>query len=75
MIKTLVATAFANQDRQQAIFERQLGLVPAAAKALVRLTATQNSDDIKKTAKRMNHIASSIVLETFVEKELIQLLK
>jgi hypothetical protein len=71
----LAATAFANQDRHTSIFERELGLVPDAAKALVRLTARMDSKGIQRTAKRLNHIASSLVIETVPQSDLIKLLK
>jgi hypothetical protein len=71
----LATSAFANQDRHQAIFERAMGLVPAAAKALIRATRGLGSEEIKSIAKRLNHIGSSLVLETVDEKELLTLLK
>jgi len=71
----LAATAFANQDRHTSIFEREMGLVPSAAKALVKATKGMGSQDIQKTAKRLNHMGSALVLETADEHELMNLLK
>jgi hypothetical protein len=71
----LAAAAFSNQDRHTSIFEREMGLVPAAAKALIRATKGMGSEDIQKTAKRLNHMGSALVLETTDEKELVDLLK
>jgi len=71
----LAASAFANQDRHTSLFEREMGLVRAAAKALIRATTGMGSEDIQKTAKRLNHIGSSLVFEVVDERELIGLLK
>lgn len=71
----LATSAFANQDRHTSIFERSMGLIPAAAKALVRSTQGMGSEDIQKTAKRLNHIGSSLVLELIDEQAVVQLLK
>jgi Family of unknown function (DUF6339) len=72
---TLAASAFANQDRHTSLFERKMGLVPAAAKALVRVTKGMGSEEIQKAAKRLNHIGSSLVFEIMDERDLITLLK
>jgi len=66
----LATSAFANQDRHTSIFEREMGLLPAAAKALIKGTRGLGSEEIQKTAKRLNHIGSSLVLETVEEREL-----
>ena len=66
----LTKTAFVNQDRHTSIFERELGLVPDAAKALVRFTAGMDSKEIQRSAKRLNHIASTLVLEVVDEADL-----
>jgi hypothetical protein len=71
----LAASAFANQDRHTSLFERKMGLVPAAAKALIRVTTGMGSEDIQKTARRLNHIGSSLVFEVVDERDLIALLK
>ena len=71
----LAATAFANQDRHTSIFEREMGLVPAAAKALIRVTQKMGSEDIQKTAKRLNHIGSALVLESVDEQQLVRTLR
>ena len=71
----LATTAFANQDRHTSIFERELGLMPDAAKALIRTTAKMDSKRIQKTAMRLNHIGSTLVLEAASENQLIKLLK
>jgi hypothetical protein len=71
----LVNSAFANQDRHTSIFERQMGMIPSVAKAIVRATNGMGSEDIQRTAKRVNHIGSSLVLETVEEKEVLALLK
>jgi hypothetical protein len=71
----LAASAFANQDRHTSLFEREMGLVRAAAKALIRATRGMGSEEIQKTAKRLNHIGSSLVFETVDERELTTLLK
>jgi hypothetical protein len=71
----LATAAFANQDRHTSIFEREMGLVPSAAKALIRATKGMGSEEIQRTAKRLNHIGSALVLETVEERELVGLLK
>jgi hypothetical protein len=71
----LATSAFANQDRHTSIFEREMGLLPAVAKALIKGTRGLGSEEIQKTAKRLNHIGSSLVLETVDERELLSLLK
>lgn len=71
----LATAAFANQDRHTSIFEREMGLVPSVAKALVKATKGKGSEEIQKTAKRLNHIGSALVLEAVEERELISLLK
>jgi hypothetical protein len=71
----LAAAAFLNQDRNQAIFERDFGLLSSAAKALIRATKGMGSAEIKKTAIRLNHMGSTLVLESADERELINLLK
>ena len=71
----LATAAFANQDRHTSIFEREMGLVPSAAKALIKATKGMGSEEIQKTAKRLNHIGSAIVLEAVEERELISLLR
>lgn len=71
----LAATAFANQDRHTSIFEREMGLVPAAAKALIKVTQKMGSEDIQKTAKRLNHIGSALVLESVDEQQLVRTLR
>lgn len=71
----LATAAFLKQDRHTSIFEREMGLVPAAARALIRATKGMGSEDIQKTAKRLNHMGSALVLETVDERELVDLLK
>jgi hypothetical protein len=71
----LATAAFANQDRHTSTFEREMGLVPSAAKALIRATKGMGSEEIQKTAKRLNHIGSALVFEAVEERELISLLR
>jgi hypothetical protein len=71
----LAGSAFQMQDRHTSLFEREMGLVPAAAKALIRLTSAMTSKEIQRTAKRLNHIGSTLVFEYMEERELIDLLK
>jgi hypothetical protein len=71
----LAGSAFTMQDRHTSLFEREMGLVPAAARALIRLTSAMDSKQIQRTAKRLNHIGSTLVFEFMEERELISLLK
>jgi uncharacterized protein DUF6339 len=71
----LATTAFANQDRHTSLFERKMGLLPEAAKALIRVTQKMGSEEIQKTAKRLNHIGSALVLDTVDEQQLIRTLR
>jgi hypothetical protein len=71
----LATTAFANQDRHTSLFERKMGLLPDAAKALIRVTQRMGSEEIQKTAKRLNHIGSALVLDTVDEQQLIRILR
>jgi hypothetical protein len=71
----LAGSAFQMQDRHTSLFEREMGLLPAAAKAFIRLTAGMNSKQIQRTGKRLNHIGSTIVFEFMGEKELVDLLR
>jgi hypothetical protein len=71
----LAGSAFQMQDRHTSLFEREMSLVPAAAKALIRLTHSMDSKQIKRTAKRLNHIGSTLVFEFMEERELLELLK
>jgi hypothetical protein len=71
----LVTSAFVNQDRHTSIFEREMGLLPEVAKALIKITRGLGSEEIQKMAKRLNHIGSSLVLEIISESELLSLLK
>jgi hypothetical protein len=71
----LATSAFANQDRHVAIFERTMGLMPAVAKGLVRSTQGMGSEEIQKTAKRLNHMGSTLVLERIAEQDVVKILK
>ncbi len=71
----LAGSAFQMQDRHASLFEREMSLVPAAAKALIRLTSGMSSKEIQRTAKRLNHIGSTLVFEFMEERELVDLLK
>lgn len=52
-----------------------MGMIPAAAKALIKTTKGMGSEEIQKTAKRLNHMGSALVLEAVEEREFIRLLK
>lgn len=71
----LVGSAFQMQDRHTSLFEREMGLLPASAKALIRLTQAMSSKEIQKTARRLNHIGSTLVFEVMEERELVDLLR
>jgi hypothetical protein len=71
----LVHSVFERQDRHTAIFDREYGLLPEVASAIVRLTGGMKSREIQIMAKRLNHIGSTLVLETMTEKDLVQLLR
>src|SRR5262249_22315513 len=71
----LAGSAFQMQDRHTSLFEREMGLVPAAAKAFIRLTRAMNSKEIQRISKRLNHIGSTLVFEFVEEQELIDLLE
>jgi hypothetical protein len=71
----LAGSAFQMQDRHTSLFEREMGLLPSTAKALIRLTKRMNSKDIQRMAKRLNHIGSTLVFEVVEERELMDLLK
>jgi hypothetical protein len=70
----LVGSAFQMQDRHTSLFEREMGLLPATARALIRLTQGMDSKEIQKMAKRLNHIGSTLVFEVMEERELRELL-
>jgi hypothetical protein len=71
----LATSAFQMQDRHTSLFEREMGLVPAAAKALIRLTNGMSSKEIQRMAKRLNNVGSALVFEFVEEQQLVDLLK
>ena len=63
-------------SRQQSfthIFERRLGLYQPAAIALLRSFEGKSEKDLQGAAKRLNHYATTVVLETLDEEDIASL--
>lgn len=63
------------QDLFQAIFERRLGLYPPAARACVRELFHASEDRWRRAIARLNHVITTISLETLTEDDITSLLR
>jgi hypothetical protein len=63
-------SVFSQQDRQQSIFERKFGLYPPACLAVLKLTAGKSGTVTQAISKRLNHIATTLVIDAMTEREI-----
>ena len=70
----LVGQAFEKQDLFQAIFDRQFGLYPPAARACVRVLKDTNEEHWRSATRRLNHVLTTTVLEALDEEQIAGLL-
>ena len=71
---TLVREALVNQDFFQAIFERQFGLYPPAARACLRSLKNATEGERREATRRLNHYLTTIELEALTEEDVVALL-
>ena len=70
----LAREVLAKQDLFQAIFERDFGLYPPAARACVRYFGNASEGEWRRGTLRLNHYLTTIVLETLSEDDVLELL-
>lgn len=72
----LARQALAKQDLFQAIFERQFGLYPPAARACLRRFGggDVSEKEWRDGTRRLNHYLTTIVLESLSEEDILELL-
>ncbi len=72
----LARQALARQDLFQAVFERQFGLYPPAARACLRRFGNGNVSERewRDGTRRLNHYLTTIVLESLSEEDILDLL-
>lgn len=71
----LVPLALSTQDFYQAIFDRELGLYPAAARACVRAFHGKPEGTFRRGIARLNHLLTTITLEGLSEHDIMELLE
>lgn len=69
-----VRQALANQDLFQAIFEREFGLYPPAARACLRVLRNAGEQEHREATRRLNHSLTTIALESLTEEQIVRLL-
>ena len=67
--------ALANQDFFQAIFEREFGLYPPAARACLRELADASEDERRAVTRRLNHYLTTVAVETLCEEDVRKLIR
>ena len=70
----LAHEVLAKQDLFQAIFERDFGLYPPAARACVRHFADASEGEWRRGTLRLNHLLTTVALETLSEDDVLELL-
>jgi hypothetical protein len=68
-------SVFSQQDKQQSIFERKFGLYPPACLAILKLTAGKPGAVTQAISKRLNHIATTLVVDAMTEQEISDALR
>ena len=70
----LTRQVLTRQDLFQAVFERDFGLYPPAARACVRHFESASEEEWRRGTLRLNHYLTTIVLETLSEEDVLELL-
>ncbi len=70
----LTRQVLTRQDLFQAVFERDFGLYPPAARACVRHFEGASEEEWRRGTLRLNHYLTTIVLETLSEEDMLELL-
>lgn len=71
---SLAQQALRSQDLFQAIFERQFGLYPPAARACVKVLGSGKQAEWRSKTRKLNNILTTIVAEALDEEEIKRLL-
>ncbi|MDW3217091.1 MAG: DUF6339 family protein [Acidimicrobiales bacterium] len=64
-----------NQDFYSAVFERNLGLYAPLAVVAARLLEHADEGERRETLKNLNHVMTTVVVESLVEDDLAQLVE
>jgi hypothetical protein len=71
---SLAQQALRSQDLFQAIFERQFGLYPPAARACVKVLGNGKQSEWRSKTRKLNNVLTTIVAEALDEEDIKQLL-
>jgi hypothetical protein len=71
----LVREALSKQDLFQAIFERQFGLYPAAARACLKTLSNKSEGEWREATRKLNHYLTTIVVESLTEEQVAELIQ
>jgi hypothetical protein len=71
----LARTAVRRQDLYQAVFEREFGLYPPAARACIKFFDGRSENEAREGTRRLNQLLSTLVLETLDEDDIMQMLE
>lgn len=72
---SLAREALSNQDFFQAIFERQFGLYPPAARACLSALRDASEGERREATRRLNHYLTTVTLETLTEEDIVALIQ